>query len=145
MQLFKWNATAGLDHDNKATSPGLPSHSGLANKEQSESSGGVWHMSLSRKERIEISLYEVGPFYKSNGLPFGVWIAQFIKIVLSTNLTGMKICSSLTTSSPKSYYAWVLTGIRKRWSWMCIKWLLINHINFSSVLRVLKCLICNFT
>lgn len=41
-------------------------------KEKSEYSGGVLHVLLSRKEKIEMLLYEVGLFYKSNDLPFGV-------------------------------------------------------------------------
>lgn len=66
------NATAGLSHDNKAADSGLQSHSGLENKRIEWYSGGVLHVLLSRKEKIEMLLYEVRPFYKSNDLPFGV-------------------------------------------------------------------------
>lgn len=65
------NATAGLSQDNEATNSGLQSHSGLENK-RIEYSGGVFHVLLSRKEKIEMLLYEVEPFYKSSDLPLGV-------------------------------------------------------------------------
>lgn len=63
-------ASKGLSYENKATRPGLQPHTGLELKKQRECSE-VLNFFILLKEKKEVLLNELGPYFKSNDLPFG--------------------------------------------------------------------------